>query len=79
MQAALIIFSQLGATYPAKAKGFIMLHYSVKLPMTLFFKVILIYAFAFKILGVSIHSLQVWQVGQRNAISSFPFVETIGL
>ncbi|MGM0889287.1 MAG: hypothetical protein ACQEW5_20530 [Bacillota bacterium] len=38
-----------------------MLRYSVKLPMTLFFKVetILIYVLAFKILGVSIHSLQV--------------------
>lgn len=61
--------------------GFIMLRYSVKLPMTLFFKVatILIYALAFKILGVSIHSLQVSQVIQINTISSFPFVETIGL
>lgn len=61
--------------------GFIMLRYSVKLPMTLFFKVatILIYALAFKILGVSIHSLQVSQVIQTNTISSFPFVETIGL
>jgi len=61
--------------------GFIMLRYSVKLPMTLFFKVatILIYALAFKILGVSIHSLQVSQVLPTNTISSFPFVETIGL
>ncbi|CAH0290870.1 Ferrous iron permease EfeU [Peribacillus sp. Bi96] len=61
--------------------GFIMLRYSVKLPMTLFFKVatILIYALAFKILGVSIHSLQVSQVIQTNTISSFPFVEWIGL
>ena len=61
--------------------GFIMLRYSVKLPMTLFFKVatILIYALAFKILGVSIHSLQVSQVIQTNTISSFPFAETIGL
>jgi high-affinity iron transporter len=63
------------------AVGFVMLRYSVKLPMTLFFKVatILIYALAFKILGVSIHSLQVSQVIQTNTISSFPFAETIGL
>ncbi|MEC0273219.1 hypothetical protein [Peribacillus frigoritolerans] len=49
--------------------------------MTLFFKVatILIYALAFKILGVSIHSLQVSQVIQTNTISAFPFAETIGL
>ncbi|MFJ7512800.1 FTR1 family protein [Peribacillus simplex] len=61
--------------------GFVMLRYSVKLPMTLFFKVatILIYALAFKILGVSIHSLQVSQMIQTNTISSFPFIETIGL
>ncbi|MGE7763388.1 FTR1 family protein [Peribacillus sp. NPDC097895] len=61
--------------------GFIMLRYSVKLPMTLFFKVatILIYVLAFKILGVSIHSLQVSQMIQTNTISSFPFVEWIGL
>ncbi|MEK5363854.1 FTR1 family iron permease [Peribacillus castrilensis] len=63
------------------AVGFVMLRYSVKLPMTLFFKVatILIYALAFKILGVSIHSLQVSQVIQTNTISAFPFIETIGL
>ncbi|MFJ7310890.1 FTR1 family protein [Peribacillus frigoritolerans] len=63
------------------AVGFVMLRYSVKLPMTLFFKVatILIYALAFKILGVSIHSLQVSQVIQTNTISTFPFAETIGL
>ncbi|WP_285769418.1 FTR1 family protein [Peribacillus sp. SI8-4] len=61
--------------------GFIMLRYSVKLPMTVFFKVatILIYALAFKILGVSIHSLQVSQVMPTSTISSFPFVEAIGL
>ncbi|MCK1995120.1 FTR1 family iron permease [Peribacillus muralis] len=61
--------------------GFIMLRYSVKLPMTIFFKVatLLIYALAFKILGVSIHSLQVSQVIPTNTISSFPFVEAIGL
>lgn len=61
--------------------GFIMLRYSVKLPMSVFFKVatILIYALAFKILGVSIHSLQVSQVIPTNTISSFPFIEAIGL
>ncbi|MFD9628473.1 FTR1 family iron permease [Peribacillus muralis] len=61
--------------------GIIMLRYSVKLPMTLFFKVatLLIYALAFKILGVSIHSLQVSQVIPTNTISSCPFVEAIGL
>ncbi|MFB6802106.1 FTR1 family protein [Peribacillus butanolivorans] len=61
--------------------GFIMLRYSVKLPMTLFFKgaTILIYALAFKILGVSIHSLQVSQVLKTHTINSFPFVEWIGL
>lgn len=61
--------------------GFIMLRYSVKLPITLFFKAatILIYVLAFKILGVSIHSLQVSQVLKTHTITSFPFVEWIGL
>ncbi|AOH52982.1 hypothetical protein ABE28_001235 [Peribacillus muralis] len=61
--------------------GIIMLRYSVKLPMTIFFKVatLLIYALAFKILGVSIHSLQVSQVIPTNVISPFPFIEAIGL
>ncbi|MGW6298455.1 FTR1 family protein [Peribacillus butanolivorans] len=61
--------------------GFIMLRYSVKLPITLFFKgaTILIYVLAFKILGVSIHSLQVSQVLKTHTITSFPFVEWIGL
>ncbi|MFJ7756007.1 FTR1 family iron permease [Peribacillus muralis] len=61
--------------------GIIMLRYSVKMPMTIFFKVatLLIYALAFKILGVSIHSLQVSQVISTNVIGTFPFIEAIGL
>ncbi|MFJ7747582.1 FTR1 family protein [Peribacillus sp. NPDC097295] len=61
--------------------GFIMLRYSVKLPMTVFFKVatIFIYALAFKILGVSIHALQVSQVIKTHTLHTFPFIEWIGL
>lgn len=61
--------------------GFVMLRYSTKIPITPFLKgtTILIYAIAFKILGVSIHSLQVSQVLSTHTIHSFPFVEWIGL
>jgi len=61
--------------------GFVMLRYSVKIPISPFLKVttILIYAIAFKILGVSIHSLQVSQVIATHTIHSFPFVEWAGL
>jgi len=60
--------------------GFIIIRYSVKLPITLFFKVatIMIYALAFKILGVSIHALQVSNVLPTHSIGT-PFIEWIGL
>ena len=61
--------------------GFVMLRYSTKIPITPFLKgaTLLIYVIAFKILGVSIHSLQVSQVLTIHTIHSFPFVEWIGL
>ena len=61
--------------------GFVMLRYSTKIPITLFLKgaTLLIYVIAFKILGVSIHSLQVSQVLTIHTIHSFPFIEWIGL
>lgn len=61
--------------------GFVMLRYSTKIPITPFLKgaTLLIYMLAFKILGVSIHSLQVSQVLTTHAIPSFPFIEWIGL
>lgn len=61
--------------------GFVMLRYSTKIPITPFLKgtTILIYVIAFKILGVSIHSLQVSQVLTTHTIHSFPFVEWMGL
>ncbi|WP_338449711.1 FTR1 family protein [Niallia oryzisoli] len=60
--------------------GFILIRYSVKLPITLFFKIatVMIYVLAFKILGVSIHALQVSQVLPTHSIGS-PFIEWIGL
>ena len=50
--------------------GFILIRYSVKLPITTFFKVatFIIYAVAFKILGVSIHSLQVFEIPMKQYI-----------
>ena len=61
--------------------GFIIIRYSVKLPITAFFKVatIIIYALSFKILGVSVHSLQVSQVLPTHRVYQIPFIEWIGL
>ena len=61
--------------------GFIIIRYSVKLPITTFFKVatFIIYALAFKIIGVSIHSLQVSQVLTIHSVHNIPFIEWIGL
>lgn len=63
------------------AIGFVMLRYSTRIPVSLFLKgaTLLIYMIAFKILGVSIHSLQVSQVLAHHSIPSFPFIEWIGL
>lgn len=61
--------------------GFVMLRYSTRIPVSPFLKgaTLLIYVIAFKILGVSIHSLQVSQVLPNHSIHSFPFIEWIGL
>jgi high-affinity iron transporter len=61
--------------------GFIIIRYSVKLPITAFFKVatVIIYALSFKILGVSIHSLQVSQVLPTHTVHQIPFIEWIGV
>jgi high-affinity iron transporter len=61
--------------------GFIIIHYSVKVPIRLFFiaATLLIYVLSFKVLGISIHSLQVSQLISTHTIHSFPFIEWIGL
>lgn len=61
--------------------AYFILRYSMKLPITPFLKVttFLIYAIAFKILGVSIHSLQVSQIISTHSIEGFPFVDWLGL
>lgn len=61
--------------------GFVIIHYSVKIPIRLFFTIatILIYFFAFKILGVSIHALQISNVIPTHTIEPFVFIQSIGL
>ena len=61
--------------------GFIILKYSVKLPISAFFKVttFIIYALSFKMLGVSIHSLQVSQIVPIHSVHGIPFIEEVGL
>ncbi|PLT33586.1 FTR1 family protein [Bacillus sp. V5-8f] len=61
--------------------GYVIIKYSVRLPISLFFFIatILIYALSFKILGISIHSLQVSQVIATHTLHSVPFIEWIGL
>lgn len=61
--------------------GFLMIRYSVTIPLRPFFIVatVLIYFLAFKILGMSIHSLQVAGVVPTHSLHDFPHIEWIGL
>jgi high-affinity iron transporter len=61
--------------------GFAIIYYSVKIPIRLFFKAatILIYFLAFKILGISIHALQISNVLPTSTLQRFPFIDWAGL
>ena len=61
--------------------GFLMIRYSVNIPIRPFFIVatVLIYFLAFKILGMSIHSLQVAGVVPTHSLHDFPHIDWIGL
>ncbi|WP_286231025.1 FTR1 family iron permease [Neobacillus mesonae] len=61
--------------------GFLIIHYSVKIPIRLFFKVatLLIYLLAFKILGVSIHALQISNVLSMSTVQNLPYIDWIGM
>jgi high-affinity iron transporter len=61
--------------------GFGIIYYSVKIPIHVFFKVatFVIYFLAFKMLGISIHALQVSKVFTTSTVMNFPFVDWIGL
>ncbi|WP_462408759.1 FTR1 family iron permease [Neobacillus sp. Marseille-QA0830] len=61
--------------------GFVIINYSVKIPIRLFFKAatILIYILAFKILGISIHALQISNVLPTSSVQTLPFVDWLGL
>ncbi|MEH7084033.1 FTR1 family protein [Neobacillus drentensis] len=61
--------------------GFAIIYYSVKIPIRFFFKAatILIYILAFKILGISIHALQISDVLSTSTVHQLPFIDWIGL
>jgi high-affinity iron transporter len=61
--------------------GFTIIYYSVKIPIHLFFKAatFVIYFLAFKMLGISIHALQISKVFSTSTVINFPFVDWIGL
>lgn len=61
--------------------GFMIIYYSVKIPIHVFFKVatFVIYFLAFKMLGISIHALQISKVFSTSTVINFPFVDWIGL
>lgn len=61
--------------------GFAIIHYSVKIPIGLFFKAatILIYFLAFKILGISIHALQISNILPTSTVQKLPFIDWLGL
>lgn len=61
--------------------GFAIIKYSVKIPIRIFFKAatILIYFLAFKILGISIHALQISKVVSTTTVEKLPFIDWLGL
>jgi len=61
--------------------GFAIIHYSVKIPIRLYFRMatILIYFLAFKILGISIHALQISDVLSTTTVERLPFIDWLGL
>ncbi|MEH7127923.1 FTR1 family protein [Neobacillus drentensis] len=61
--------------------GFAIIYYSVKIPIRFFFKAatFLIYILAFKILGISIHALQISDVLSTSTVHQLPFIHWIGL
>ncbi|WP_160723912.1 FTR1 family iron permease [Bacillus sp. USDA818B3_A] len=61
--------------------GFAIIHYSVKIPVRLFFRTatILIYFLAFKILGISIHALQISNILSTTTVERLPFIDWLGL
>ncbi|TDK59672.1 FTR1 family iron permease [Bacillus salipaludis] len=61
--------------------GFLIIKYSVKIPIRLFFKAatILIYVLAFKILGISVHALQISNMIPTTTVNKLPYVDWIGL
>ncbi|MBE3569855.1 MAG: FTR1 family protein [Bacillales bacterium] len=60
--------------------GFLIIHFSVKIPVRPFFLVatVLIYFLSFKILGVSVHALQVAKLLPSHTLASLPNIEWIG-
>ena len=60
--------------------GFLIIHFSVKIPVRPFFLVatVLIYFLSFKILGVSVHALQVAKLLPAHTLASLPNIEWIG-
>ncbi|MED1471540.1 FTR1 family protein [Bacillus salipaludis] len=61
--------------------GFLIINYSVKIPIRLFFKAatILIYILTFKILGISVHALQISNMIPTTTVNKLPYVDWIGL
>jgi high-affinity iron transporter len=61
--------------------GIVIIRYSASIPIRPFFMVatLLIYALSFKMLGVSIHALQVANKVPTHSLPNVPYVELIGL
>jgi high-affinity iron transporter len=60
--------------------GFLIIHFSVKIPVRPFFLMatVLIYFLSFKILGVSVHALQVSKLIPSHTLTSLPNIEWLG-
>ncbi|WP_018393422.1 FTR1 family protein [Bacillus sp. 37MA] len=81
MSVSALVTGIVSAIIVVSAAGFLVMKYSVKIPLRPFFigAAMFIYVRAFKILGKSIHSLQVAGAIDTHQASYVPFIDMIGL
>ncbi len=81
MSVSALVTGIVSAIIVVSTAGFLVMKYSVKIPLRPFFisAAMFIYVLAFKILGKSIHSLQVAGAIDTHQASYVPFIDMIGL
>lgn len=81
MKMSQLIFGIVFALFLLILIGYVIIRYTAVIPLRPFFifGTVLIYVLSFKMLGVSIHSLQVASVIPIHSLTDIPYIELIGL